>query len=735
MDTFDFNNGGASILGGESLNSDTFGRVRPIGDWDTNGYSSANSRTIKNNFVSTHTRGDDIEGFVKNSGSTMPIPNSNKNLYNNDSNTGNTSLEHDHQKQQLLSYSTLQQSQQVIPSTISSQIDFQEINRNTIFPQTHNPQNIPHTQFAKDDLDPGQSQQLRLPTHLDGQNKPQGFEDHHSMSVMEQDHSIDMLLAKELNQLSFRERNEIIEEIHGVSSLYSVDETPQLISRSIQQLQFEINHNIPMYRKIAYDKSKQILKRDLLIRKQQQQPCSVYSSSIEFSPSNSQNDNNHPKLRGYINDPEFLLLFLRRDLFVIRKAALCLVNFMELVYELWGETALTEKTWESQAYLTKFEREVFRTGTMQCLQGRDRTGRRIVGNFAIDNAEFSVQNRLRLSLFVTMAVLEDVETQKKGAVGITMWHKVSIDDFHKRGQCHKRIKEAFPIRLSAIHFCLPHENASSNDSSSPQLLRLLKAMFVMSIGAENRPHMRIHIGSTVECMYALQSFGILTEQIPVNATTGETKTKQHLKWLDLKLQKENALKENKPFNKIECPMMKDVLFGRGWPIMKHPGNVTLRNIIDSKVEEYQNEKTKRGKTLIAYSVVCMVKQNGVGGRFLKEDSGWWVEVSNDMARQKVSIAFRDARKVRSSRSRSDHVKGNDCEPTQVTLVKTDPTSNPSAAKRKEGNMVSRRQFVQQANDSSTSAFLGMDGITGIKRQRCFGSKTKQEQIHSHEENS
>ena len=144
--------------------------------------------------------------------------------------------------------------------------------------------------------------------------------------------------------------------------------------------------------------------------------------------------------------------------------------------------------------------------------------------------------QLRLSLFVTMAVLEDVETQKKGAVGITMWHKVSIDDFHKRGQCHKRIKEAFPIRLSAIHFCLPHENASSNDSSSPQLLRLLKAMFVMSIGAENRPHMRIHIGSTVECMYALQSFGILTEQIPVNATTGETKTKQHLKWLDLKLQ-------------------------------------------------------------------------------------------------------------------------------------------------------------------------------------------------------
>ena len=334
-----------------------------------------------------------------------------------------------------------------------------------------------------------------------------------------------------------------------------------------------------------------------------------------------------------------------------------------------------------------------------------------------------------------MAALEDVETQKKGAVAITMWHNVSINNFHKRGQCHRRLKIALPLRLSAIHLCLPHENSSSNDSSSPQLLRVIKAMFVMSIGAENRQHLRIHIGSTVECMYAIQSFGILTEQMPVNTTTGKIKIKHHLKWLDLRLQKENALKENKPFNKIECPMIKDVLFGRGWPIMKHPGNVTLRSIIDSKLEEYENEKTKRGKTLIAYSVVCVVKQKGGGGRFLKEDSGWWVEVSNDMARQKVSIAFRDARKLRSSHSRSDHVNGNDCQPTQVKLMKTDATSNPSAAKRKEGGMVSRRHFVQQANDSSTSAFLGMDGITGIKRQRCFGSKTKEEQIHSHEGNS
>jgi hypothetical protein len=71
---------------------------------------------------------------------------------------------------------------------------------------------------------------------------------------------------------------------------------------------------------------------------------------------------------------------------------------MELVYELWGEVSLTEKIWQSQAYLDSFEREVLRTGTMQCLQGRDRAGRRILGNFADDNSKLSVENRVSLPL-------------------------------------------------------------------------------------------------------------------------------------------------------------------------------------------------------------------------------------------------------------------------------------------------------------------------------------------------
>jgi len=592
-----------------------------------------------------------------------------------------------------------------------------------------------HVYLSDDSSQPQQEFQPPMDMHM--RNEEFQDEGHSSMRSLEQQHSnnIDMLLAKELNQLSFRKRNEISEEVHGVSCLYAVDETPELLFRSLEELQFEVDHIVPSHRKVAYVLSQQIYKKNLRIQEKQQQQQQQQSQQQsqqqqqqqqqqQSQPQCKNNDCNPEKNNGYINDPDFLLLFLRRDLFVIEKAALRLVNFMELVYELWGERSLTEKIWQFQASLNSFELDILRTGTVQCLQGRDRAGRRVILNSAYDNPEYTVQNRLRNSLYLIMSIIEDVTTQKKGAVVITMMHNVSIDDIQRRGRVHQQIRDCFPLRTSALHFCLPHKHQTAQPTPNPQLLRLLKAMFVMSIGAELRPHLRVHTGSTVECMYALQSFGILSDQLPFNSTTGKVKTKQHRKWLDLMLQKEMVWKEKKTFNKIECPMINDVLFGRGWPIMKHPGNGVLRHIINSKLEEYLNEKTKRGKTLIAYSVVFMVKQQEDGGRFLKEDSGWWVEVSNEMARHKVSIAFRDARKLKSNANHSSgngnghNGQGSKANTThEKSMVSNAAVCNPSTTKRKEGEMVavSEEKYCQQESDCSTSVFLEMDGI---KRQRC-----------------
>jgi len=366
------------------------------------------------------------------------------------------------------------------------------------------------------------------------------------------------------------------------------------------------------------------------------------------------------------------------------------------------------KMWTTCHGFNALEWEAFQSGNMQCLPGRDRVGRRILGNFADDtHSKLSVETRLRMSLYCMMHVAQDVQTQRKGAVGIAMFHNVSIDDLQKRRMCHKRLVESVPIRFSAIHLCLPQENHSpsqmdttqSSSTTTTNLLHLIKAMFVMSLGTRPRRQLRIHVGSFMECMYALQSFGIVPEQVPVNATTGKVKVKQHLRWMDLMVQREEALKGNEKFEKIECAGINDVLFGRGWPIMKHLGNVHFRGMIQTHLERYKNETSKRAKTLVAQSIVTMVKANG--GRFLKEDSGWWVEVTDNMARQKVTVAFRDARKK---------------EPGTLN-------NNTQVRRLDKGTKIGETPGIapmMSSNHSDTTAFLGMDrsaALTGMKRQR------------------
>jgi hypothetical protein len=82
-------------------------------------------------------------------------------------------------------------------------------------------------------------------------------------------------------------------------------------------------------------------------------------------------------------------------------------------------------------------------------------------------------------------------------------------------------------------------------------------------------------GSATECLYSLQSFGILSERIPMKNDSVTPRTEQHLKWLDFRQRKEDAIRTGTQFNEIEFPELKDVLLGRGQPLMRHPGQVLL----------------------------------------------------------------------------------------------------------------------------------------------------------------
>lgn len=212
--------------------------------------------------------------------------------------------------------------------------------------------------------------------------------------------------------------------------------------------------------------------------------------------------------------------------------------------------------------------------------------------------------------------------------------------------------------------------------------------------------------------------------------------------------------------------------------MAHPGNSMFRDFIHSNLELYSNIQSKKESTQWTWSVVRTLKSD-YRARFLKEeriDNGLtaWVEVSNETARSKVRIAFRDARsrqtksmgkeKQTSSGPRKCTAKRNG-RANQISSAA--PSSTPTAtsflAKRTirdaaiPGDLLPREitsdddhdisgfgltfeDFevglsalnnniaqlntnlntilnLQQVANSSTSQFLGLDGSNTSKRQR------------------
>ena len=136
------------------------------------------------------------------------------------------------------------------------------------------------------------------------------------------------------------------------------------------------------------------------------------------------------------------------------------------------------------------------------------------------------------------------------------------------------------------------------------------------------------------------TFGVPVHSFPVTYDD-ELKTRTHLQWLVRRRIKETAIRNGDSFEGIDLPSIKDVLCGRGKSYQEHSGNVHMRNIIAEYIPQYR-EGTQTDKGRIPLQVVMRIKQEG--GRFLKRDTdfGWWFEVSDEEAREKISMSFRRA---------------------------------------------------------------------------------------------
>jgi hypothetical protein len=145
----------------------------------------------------------------------------------------------------------------------------------------------------------------------------------------------DALFAMELNKLSIKERDEVLQDVHGVSDIMSED--PTFVSQCLEDLDLELAR-IPDADKANYLQAKQ----------------------------------QNPE---YIRDEKFLLMFLRADAFDVRNAATRLLSFLQAKLELFGPDKLGKDITLDD--LNQDDIECLESGYCQVLQGRDRAGRAI----------------------------------------------------------------------------------------------------------------------------------------------------------------------------------------------------------------------------------------------------------------------------------------------------------------------------------------------------------------------
>jgi hypothetical protein len=246
-------------------------------------------------------------------------------------------------------------------------------------------------------------------------------------------------LAEELMKLSFTDRCEIEEEIHGVGSR-STNETSELIERSLGQFDSELNRR----KECASSYTKNFLRNVIRI--------SPKASAWEASSKSS----------CYLNDPGVRLRFLRCERFFVDKAVQRFIDFLKFMTELFGDFVS-----ERPVQLSDFSREeetALMNSRIQYLPLRDRSGRRVLCGVGNLNYHLDVLLRYKFSMFQHWVSSEDVETQKKGIVMALWLFDEPSDTWEKQIRpnikkdvmgCHKKQNNAIPVRVTSWQYYYP----------------------------------------------------------------------------------------------------------------------------------------------------------------------------------------------------------------------------------------------------------------------------------------
>jgi len=215
----------------------------------------------------------------------------------------------------------------------------------------------------------------------------------------------------------------------------------------------------------------------------------------------------------------------------------------------------------------------------------------------------------------------------------------------------------------------------------------------------------------VELLYALQSFGIPVDYIPISFT-GTVKEKYIKEWIrlrqlieDERLAHSSTDQSNRKM--IESPYLDDIIFRNGTSLLSHPGNIVLRSMIAAKSLDVDN-KNKNTKVFVA-EIIAEIKArrnetedgNDRGScRFLIwNEKGWWKPVQPENEEKeihsKISRIVRETRKLVIANLKQQQAAGS------VSVV-SEPPKNPPIAER---------------SGSGTYMFLQSESGLSQKRQK------------------
>lgn len=211
---------------------------------------------------------------------------------------------------------------------------------------------------------------LNMLLHVEEEKSTDDLSDDNPLS------DITTLLARELDKLSIKDQQKIVNDIHGLQENDS-QETLTMIEQNLQALQKEIEN--------ISDKE-------------------AYTQAEE---ANFQ----------YCHNREFRLMFLRADHFNAQGAARRMVDFFELKKQIFGVGALGRDISLHDDF-DEADMATLKAGSLQMLHTRDRAGRAVLCNFMQHQQYETEINVLKTIYYTIMKALEDEITQKNGMVVI-----------------------------------------------------------------------------------------------------------------------------------------------------------------------------------------------------------------------------------------------------------------------------------------------------------------------------